>query len=1302
MYLNINKFSKSIIAITLILSCSSLLLINSNNSSVQAQINLNSSSSWQEFTAKAGGFSILLPSKPREDIQPISEEADSGTLHNFFVDTKDGTYGVSYADFPNIPSNFNSQQIDELLKSVRDGVVGKGKLLKERRITLNGYVGKEIEFVDLNKLNYKVRIYFIKRRLYQQIVVSANPKLIVAQATNRFLDSFKLIASQIPQAKEPPAAREDSAVAPLAPISRDPLQETPNTRENSNLATLAQTGREQLQKGEFKAALTTLQQALAIARRSNNKPIVSTLLNNIGEAYRGQSNYVQALDFYQQALTITRELKDKAGEGLILTNIGSVYQGQSNYSQALKFAELGLAIHKETGNRALAGTTLNNIGLIYYSRGDYAPALVFLQEALAIHKETKNRAEEGTTLNNIGLVYTSQGQYAQALETYQQALILHQAVGNKSIVGTTLNNIGLIYYSRSQYFQALDSFQQAVKISREFGNRSLEAISLNNIGLAYTATGEYAQALAAYQPAIEIARAIGDKSAVAQLLISIGLVYANQSQYAQALSSYQQGLEVAKEIGDKAIEVNIVYGIGDIYLNQSQYAQALDSYKQALILAKALGNPAIEGQIFGGMGLVYTYRGEYTQALEAFKQGLVIYKKVGSPAGESRTLNNIGLVYQGQSRYAEAIAIYEQSLKIVKQIGDKAGESVTLGNIGLLYESIGQYEQSLKSLQEALKISQSIGNRSSEGTILTNIGNVYLRYDAYDRALNTYEQALTILQKVGNRAGVGTLFNNIGEVNRRQGQYAKAIASYEKGLVITREVGNRAIEGTTLNNIGEVSRLQGNFDQALKLYQQALTILQQVNNKSGEGQTLTNIGFTLFKAGKLEAAQQTLEKAIATSESVRPGLSDANKVSIFDTQAGIYSILQQILVGRNQPEAALETSERGRARAFLELLAKKVAPQSAESVPLPNINQIRQIAQQQKATLVEYSLIVDEFKVEGKTQLKESELYIWVVKPTGEVIFRRSDLKPLWQQKNNSLSNLVNNSRQAIPGRSRGSLQQLHQLLIQPIADQLPTNPSARVVFIPQGSLFLVPFPALQQANGKYLIERHTILTSPSIQLLAVTHGRRMTASNQNRGAMVVGNPTMPKVSPELGLPPVQLPNLPAAEIEANAIAPLLKTQAITGGNATKAAIVAKLPSSRIVHLATHGLLDDVRGLGSAIALAPSGKDNGLFTAEEILDLKLNADLVVMSACNTGRGQITGDGIIGLSRSWISAGVSSVIVSLWLVPDESTSTLMTNFYQNMQKDSDKAQALRQAMLTTMKQNPNPRDWAAFTLIGEAE
>jgi len=357
------------------------------------------------------------------------------------------------------------------------------------------------------------------------------------------------------------------------------------------------------------------------------------------------------------------------------------------------------------------------------------------------------------------------------------------------------------------------------------------------------------------------------------------------------------------------------------------------------------------------------------------------------------------------------------------------------------------------------------------------------------------------------------------------------------------------------------------------------------------------------------------------------------------------------------------------------------------------------------------------------------------------VAFRSSDLKPLWQCKvappcaPRTLEDLVYSSRDSLNVRSlpiigvrprpgakqkqetnlTEQLQQLHKLLIEPIADLLPTDPNAHVVFLPQGELLLVPFPALKDKDGKYLIEKHTILTAPSIQLLELTRqqrqrlGARHVVPLQGNEAIVVGNPTMPSLPPEPGQPAQQLPSLPGAEKEANAIAPLLNTKPLIGNQATKSVIVQRLAGARIIHLATHGLLDEFRGLESAIALAPDssykeeiGRVNGLLTAEEILDLKLNAELVVLSACNTGRGRITGDGVIGLSRCLISAGVPSVIVSLWSVPDAPTASLMTEFYQNLQKNPDKAQALRQAMLTTMKQHPNPKDWAAFTLIGEAE
>jgi CHAT domain-containing protein len=528
-----------------------------------------------------------------------------------------------------------------------------------------------------------------------------------------------------------------------------------------------------------------------------------------------------------------------------------------------------------------------------------------------------------------------------------------------------------------------------------------------------------------------------------------------------------------------------------------------------------------------------------------------------------------------------------------------------------------------------------------------------------------------------------------------------------------------------LAGLANIYLAQGDAKKAINYYKQTLAIAKQKEDKEAEGNALNNLANAYRQKGNLTEAEEYLRGAIKIWENLRVKLEDSNKVSIFERQGRTYRLLQEVLIAQNKTNEALEIAERGRARAFVELLASRLSPNPKEqfSISSPNIELIKQVAKEQNATLVEYSIIYDTFKVQGKEKTLESELYIWVIKPTGEVTFRTSDLKPLWQKQNLSLQDLVANTRESIGVRGRGGgivpelieeesptkrLQQLHQLLIEPIAEELPVDPNARVIFIPQDALFLAPFPALQDASGKYLIEKHTILTAPSIQVLDLTHQRTKRVLNgdtrtfSSKNVLIVGNPTMPKVVLKPGEPAEQLSNLSGAEQEAKEIAKLLKTQAITGKQATKAAIAQALPSARIIHLATHGIFDDIQGLNSAIALAPSSSDDGLLTASEILDLKLNAELVILSACDTGRGKITGDGVIGLSRSFISAGVPSVIVSLWSVPDAPTASLMTEFYKNLQLNPDRSQALRQAMLTTMKQHPDPRDWAAFTLIGESD
>ncbi|BBD63194.1 TPR repeat-containing protein (plasmid) [Nostoc sp. HK-01] len=706
--------------------------------------------------------------------------------------------------------------------------------------------------------------------------------------------------------------------------------------------------------------------------------------------------------------------------------------------------------------------------------------------------------------------------------------------------------------------------------------------------------------------------------------------------------------------------------------------------------------------------------GLVTEALETLQKAIQISREIGDFDKEGTILNNMAVSYSILGKYATSIKFYQQALAIRKKNNDIFGEQLTLSNIGGLYTEIGQYNKALEFHQAALAINKQIGNRPTNTTtladqvltdiddlrnsdyeafILNNIGGTYQKLGQYDKALEFHEQALT--KKGKGYEGEATTLNYIGGVYLKQGKYDKALEAYQRALAINKFLGNMEAGGTVLHNIGVVYSTQGKYDKALEFYQASLKLAKKIGDLPGEAVTLYSTGLVYRDLGQYPNAEKTLFSAMKIEESLRVGLIDPDKVSIFETQAATYRALQQVLIIQKKNIEALEVAERGRARALVDLLGLKISENTnnKQDIKPPSFEQIQQIAKAQNATLVEYSV-------------NESNLYIWVIKPTGDFKFKQVALKSLKAP----LAELVSKSRLAIGAGGRGirvdpkeesnhkqNLQELHEILIEPIASVLPTNPEDKVIFIPHNSLFLVPFVALQDKDSKYLIEKHTILTAPAIQVLDLTRQQRQKVTVKD--VLVMGNPIMPKV----GIPPVQLAPLKGAATEALNIANLFKTKAITGKDATKAAFKQRLSTAKIIHLATHGLLDDAdKSIPTAIALAPSGTDDGLLTPAEIIDLKINSELVVLSACDTGRGTITGDGVIGLSRALIIAGAPSMIVSLWSVPDSQTSELMIQFYQQWKKNPDKAVALRNAMLITMKKHPHPINWAAFILIGEAE
>jgi CHAT domain-containing protein/tetratricopeptide (TPR) repeat protein len=399
-------------------------------------------------------------------------------------------------------------------------------------------------------------------------------------------------------------------------------------------------------------------------------------------------------------------------------------------------------------------------------------------------------------------------------------------------------------------------------------------------------------------------------------------------------------------------------------------------------------------------------------------------------------------------------------------------------------------------------------------------------------------------------------------------------------------------------------------------------------------------------------------------------------------------------------------------------------------------NRTKMIRGNAQSTIIEYSY---NFTKTGQPK----EIYVYILKPdkgvrTAKLIVRCINLDPgsisstckahapnipnlpsSWRSEQASIAKLgfekyikrnldnVRNCRRGEISRQDGcnsqagvdpkttykSLQALHQLLIEPIADLLPTNPDERVIFIPQGQLFSVPFAALQDGRGKYLIEKHTVSIAPSLILLdRATKLYLDDAHGKAKDVVVVGNPTMPQ----------GLSSLPAAETEALTIAQLYGVKPLIGNNASKEALLRQFGEARVIHLATHGLINEKDTLdNSSIALAPTPTNpNGLLMAKELP--RTNAELVILSACNSGNGEVSTDGVAGFATQLILAGNPSQVVSLWGVDDSASSQIMIDFHRELRRGQSKTHALRDAMLKALSTNQyaDPFYWAAFTLVGD--
>jgi CHAT domain-containing protein/predicted negative regulator of RcsB-dependent stress response len=915
--------------------------------------------------------------------------------------------------------------------------------------------------------------------------------------------------------------------------------------------------------------------------------------------------------------------------------------------------------------------------------------------------------------------------------------------------------------------QAIGKWQEALKLWQQVNDKGWEAIILNNIGFVYYSLGENEEALKYYNQALPIRRAVEDRAGEARTLNNMGLVYDSLGEKQEALKYYNQALPIRRAVDDRKGEARTFNNIGNVYSSLGEKQEALKYYNQALPISRVVEDREGEATILVSIGLVYNDLGEKQEALKYYNQALPILRSVRDRRLEATTLNNIAGVYNDLGEKQEALKYFNQALSIRVALGDRRGEANTLTNIGLVYDSLGEKQEALKYFNQALPITRAVLDRGEEARNLNNIGAVYSDLGEKQQALKYYNQALPIFRAVGDRGGEATTFNNIGAVYSSLGEKQQALKYYNQALPIFRAVRDKGGEAGILFNIAVLERSQGNLQQAQTHIQAAIEIIEDLRTKIADKELRASYFASvqnyykfytdlLMELHKKDPSKGYDALALEVSDRSRArGLIELLTEANIDIKKGIdpkllaeetslqwqinaqEKLLSELASKKETPEQVLTNTKQKiqdllKQQRELEVKIRANNPEYA-NLKYPQPLTIKQIQQQldKDTLLLQYSL-------------GEERSYLWAVTPDSLYSYELPKRQQIDKAAKNLYDNYLKNPgyQGVSPEETAKAANELSQLILKPVADKLGQK---RLVIVGDEALQYIPFAALttstKSADGsdyQPLVVNHEIISLPSASTIAIlrkqTTGRTKApktlailadpvfSANDDRVTGKSSNVANNNIDQQLeesalkrstrNIKRSEIQRLPGTEKEAQEILKLVSPseniQAFGFDANYNWATNDQLSQYKILHFATHGFLDSTEPELSGIVLSlidKQGKSQrGFLRLADIFNLNFPAELVVLSACETGLGEeVKGEGLVGLTRGLMYAGAARVVVSLWNVDDEATSLLMSQFYSQMlQQGKTPAAALRAAQLKMWSQEKwrNPYSWSAFTLLGE--
>jgi CHAT domain-containing protein/Tfp pilus assembly protein PilF len=954
-------------------------------------------------------------------------------------------------------------------------------------------------------------------------------------------------------------------------------------------------------------------------------------------------------------------------------------------------------------HRAAAESALSRAGERYHEGAQSRrQALAEHRAAVQEWRAAGDRRQEARALYAAAVLARLVDDTREALKTGEEALPLWQGLGDRLWEGATWNEVGLDHWQLGETAAARSAFEKAVALQRESGDRYGEGAALANLCVTDLARGELKAGLACYERALPVLREVKAESLAASALINVGRVYDIFGEPDPALERYREARERMRAVGDRTGEAQTLNYIGLLHQELGDSQEALADFGAAMDAFRALGNRRWLAFGLHNTGVVYQSLGEWARAAAAYEEALRLRREIGDKAEEAATLSNLGLVYVALGRTREALGCHQRSLGLRRETGDRWGEGVALAQIGRDNLALGDTVSALAHLDRAVELLQTAGSRADEAEALCSRGEAYLQAGQSAKALESLTEALRLARATGHRTSEAQAEQGIARAERAAGRLGEARTHAAAAMEIL-ETRRSRIAGADLR--ASFSALQH------RVYELALDLLMASHRAEPA-------------AGWDRAALETAERARARTlvellgeagvdihQGVDPALLERRASLLRRLSAKTERALREHPKGADE-RAALE-EERFAVLRDLDAVEAEIRERSPGFAAL---------TRPQPLSAAGIQALLDPDTLLLSYSLGEERSYLWAVSADRIESFElpaRARVEDLARKVYEELS------RFDVEGRRRelADAAALGHLLLGPVAGRLAGK---RLVVVPDGALEYVPFGALPSPEGPQaapapLVERHEIADLPSASALAVQ--RRLLARRPpaaKRLAVIadpVFDPRDPRVAARAtvrsgdGGPPT-FERLPASRQEAEAIAALVPTGESTlalGFDASLSRVLGdRLSGFRVVHFATHGVIDAERPALSGLALsmvdAAGRPQQGFLHLHDVYNLKLDADLVVLSGCRTALGrEVRGEGLIGLTRGFQYAGASRVLASLWRVEDQATAALMTRFYRALWIDRlPPAAALRQAQLGVRGQRRwrDPYFWAGFVLEGD--